>query len=239
MTAELDTALDQDIRLLGRLLGDLIAEQAGPEAFALVERIRREAVQQRKTDGASSDRIDAMLVGIDQDTAIIVVRAFSWFPLLANIAEDVHYARRRRSHRASGSPAPRGTIENMLGTLRAAGLQDEQIMRTLVDVQVSPVLTAHPTEVRRKTILDTQRRIAELLVERDRTRMDAEELQEWEASLKLQVLTLWQTSLLRLAKLRARDEIAEALRYYELTFFQELPALQRAVQATVESLVTP
>ena len=237
MTDQLEGALDDDIRLLGRLLGDLIAEQAGPAAFELVERIRREAVLQRMTDGASSDRIDAMLVGIDQDTAILVVRAFSWFPLLANIAEDVHYARRRRLHRASGYPAPRGTIDNMLATLRGAGLRDEQIVHTLADVQVNPVLTAHPTEVRRKTILDTQRRIAELLVERDRTRMDAEEQRQWEASLRLQVLTLWQTSLLRLAKLRARDEIAEALRYYDLTFFHELPALQRAVQSTLDTLM--
>jgi phosphoenolpyruvate carboxylase len=121
-------------------------------------------------------------------------------------------------------------------TLREDGLDAARIVNTLVDVQVSPVLTAHPTEVRRKTILDTQRRIAELLVERDRTRLTPEEESRWEAELKLQVLTLWQTSLLRLSKLRARDEIAEALRYYELTLFHELPALQIAVQDTVDQL---
>ena len=231
-----DDALDRDIRLLGRLLGDLIAEQAGQPVFDAVETLRRESVGARREGGPASPRIDPLVTGMDPDVAIYVIRAFSWFALLANIAEDVHHARRRRFHRASHSPARPGTLVHTVQVLRDAGLTDDRIVETLAHIEVSPVLTAHPTEVRRKTILDTQRRIAELLVVRDRMRMDPEEEVEWEASLKLQVLTLWQTSLLRLAKLRTRDEIAEALRYYELTLFSELPALQLAVQAMVEQL---
>ncbi len=236
MTAHTDEALDQDIRLLGRLLGDVIAEQAGADVFGRVEALRHQAVDGRRQGAAATAAIDALIADVDQEMAITLIRAFSWFSLLANIAEDVHHARRQRHHRASGSPPRAGTLEHTVAVLRDDGLSAEQIVATLASVQVSPVLTAHPTEVRRKTILDTQRRIAELLVERDRTRLDAVELVEWEASLRLQVLTLWQTSLLRLAKLRARDEISEALRYYELTLFRELPALQLAVQATVERL---
>lgn len=237
MTAHPDEALEEDIRLLGRLLGDLIAEQAGPEIFTLVESLRREAVHGRRSGGRVTAAIDALLVGVDQETAIYLIRAFSWFSLLANIAEDVHHARRRRHHRASGSPDRPGTLRHTVQSLGDAGMSNERIVATLAGVEVSPVLTAHPTEVRRKTILDTQRRIAELLMERDRTRMNDEEMQRWEAGLRLQVLTLWQTSLLRLVKLRARDEIAEALRYYELTLFHELPALQIAVQDRVEQLL--
>ncbi len=236
VTAHPDEALDQDIRLLGRHLGDLIAEQAGPEVFDLVESMRREAVQARRAGGDATSVIDGLLAGVSLDTAIILIRAFSWFSLLANIAEDVHHARRRRHHRESGSPARPGTLDHTVSALQASGLDDDQIVATLAGVQVSPVLTAHPTEVRRKTILDTQRRIAELLVERDRMRMNADEERDWDFSLRLQVLTLWQTSLLRLAKLRARDEIAEALRYYDLTLFQVLPALQLAVQEQVDAL---
>ena len=231
-----DEALDRDIRLLGRLLGDLIAEQAGQPVFNLVEALRRQAVDARRDGRMAAERIDALLAGVDTEMAIYVIRAFSWFSLLANIAEDVHHARRRRFHRATHSPARPGTLVHTVQALRDAGLDADRIVQTLSQIEVSPVLTAHPTEVRRKTILDTQRRIAELLIERDRTRMDAEELVAWEATLKLQVLTLWQTSLLRLAKLRARDEIAESLRYYELTLFSELPALQIAVQDTVDAL---
>ncbi len=231
-----DEALDRDIRLLGRLLGDVIAEQAGASVFDLVETLRRESVGARRDGGKASRRIDPLVTGMTQDSAIYVTRAFSWFSLLANIAEDVHHARRQRFHRASHSPARPGTLVHTVQVLRDAGLDDDRIVDTLMQLEVSPVLTAHPTEVRRKTILDTQRRIAELLMARDRTRMDAEEQVQWEAALKRQVLTLWQTSLLRLAKLRTRDEIAEALRYYELTLFTELPTLQIAVQDMVEQL---
>ena len=236
VTAHTDEALDRDIRLLGRLLGDLIAEQAGPEIFTLVETVRRESVNQRRAGGATTRVVDDLVHGVDHETATYLIRAFSWFSLLANIAEDVHHARRRRFHRASGSPSQPGTLDHTVQLLQDKGVDAARIVATLTDVQVSPVLTAHPTEVRRKTILDTQRRIAELLVERDRLRMDAAEEVQWEATLRLQILTLWQTSLLRLAKLRARDEIAEALRYYELTLFHELPALQSAVQSKVNAL---
>ena len=232
-----DEALDRDIRLLGRLLGGLIARQASPEAFALVENLRREAVQARREGRNASAIIDGLLATVDPAMASLVIRAFSWFSLLSNIAEDVHHARRRRFHRASGSPPQPGTIEHTVVALRQAGLDDARIADTLSRVTVSPVLTAHPTEVRRKTIINTQRRIAELLVMRDRMQMEAFEEREWEAALELQVLTLWQTALLRLAKLRTRHEIAEALTYYDLTLFSELPALQLAVQSQVDALV--
>ncbi len=235
-TAHPDEELNRDIRLLGRLLGDLIAEQAGPRVFTLVEGLRREAISARRDGRAATTTIDALLDGVDPDTAIAVIRAFSWFSLLANIAEDVHHVRRRRHYQAAGAPARPGTLSHTVTALRESGLSTDTIVSTFAGVQVSPVLTAHPTEVRRKTILDAQRRIAELLVERDRVRMNDGELAAWEATLRLQVLTLWQTSLLRLSKLRARDEIAEALRYYELTLFHELPMLQLAVQQTVDRL---
>jgi len=236
VTEHPDEALDRDIRLLGRLLGELIAEQAGQAVFEQVETLRRIAVQARRDGGRISTEMDRLLDGVDPDTAICLIRAFSWFSLLANIAEDVHHARRRRFHQASGSPPQPGTLAHTVQLLEASGVSADHIVATLARVEVSPVLTAHPTEVRRKTILDTQRRIAELLVERDRMRMDEEETLQWEATLRLHVLTLWQTSLLRLVKLRAHDEINEALRYYELTLFRELPALQIAVQETVERL---
>ncbi len=236
VTHSIDERLDDDIRLLGRLLGDLIAEQAGPASFDRVEAVRRLAVQQRRGGGAEPDAIDALLADVDHETAILLIRAFSWFSLLANIAEDVHHSRRRRWHREQGSPPGRGTLDHTVQLLRADGVTDSAIAAALADVQVSPVLTAHPTEVRRKTILDTQRRIAVLLLERDRVRMTPGEMVAWESALRLQVLTLWQTSQLRLAKLRVTDEIAEVLRYYDFTLFEVIPALQHAVQRRVHAL---
>ena len=235
MTERPDDALDADIRLLGRLLGDVIAEQEGPAMLSLIERIRRQAVAHRKDAAAE---IDAQMAEIAPDHVSAVIRAFSWFSLLANIAEDVHHTRRRRFHRAAGSPPQPGSLAHTVTALHGAGLDDSQVARTIARVEVSPVLTAHPTEVRRKTILDTQRQIAALLEHRDRTRLSDAELVAWEAEVRLLVLTLWQTALLRLSKLRTRDEIAEALRYYDLTLFAELPALQMAVQDQVRALTT-
>ncbi|MCC6245448.1 MAG: phosphoenolpyruvate carboxylase [Gemmatimonadaceae bacterium] len=234
-----DEPLDLDIRLLGRLLGDLISEQAGPDAFGLVERLRRDAVAVRKESGQLSHTIADILAGVSDEAADYVVRAFSWFSLLANIAEDVHHTRRRRFHRISGSAPQPGSLEHTVFTLRERGLQSAQIANTLTEVEVSPVLTAHPTEVRRRTILDAQRRIADLLVERDRSQFTSEEESAWHSAIRLQILTLWQTSLLREAKQRVRDEVMETLRYYNLTLFDELPALQKSVQAQVNALLAP
>jgi phosphoenolpyruvate carboxylase len=231
-----DEPLDLDIRLLGRLLGDLINEQAGPAIFSLVETLRRESVAHRKESGQVSPAIAGILADVDDAAAGHVVRAFSWFSLLANIAEDVHHTRRRRFHRMSGSAPQPGTLEHTVALLRDRGMSATEVAATLASVEVSPVLTAHPTEVRRRTILDAQRRIDDLLVERDRTRFTDDEQREWASALRLQILTLWQTSLLREAKLRVRDEIMENLRYYNLTLFDELPALQAAVQQRVDTL---
>jgi phosphoenolpyruvate carboxylase len=238
-TSKPDEPLDLDIRLLGRVLGDLINEQAGSQIFTLVETLRRDAVAHRKGSGQVSAAITGLLANVDDVTAGHVVRAFSWFSLLANIAEDVHHTRRRRFHRLSGSAPQAGSLEHTVTLLRARGLSSAEIATTLAAVEVSPVLTAHPTEVRRRTILDAQRRIADLLVARDRTRFTDDEQRAWESALRLQILTLWQTSLLREAKLRVRDEIIETLRYYNLTLFDELPALQAEVRTQVDALLAP
>ena len=231
-----DDALDRDIRLLGRLLGEVIAEHAGIEVYELIERLRREAVAQRRGDLQHRESVDSHLIGAEPAVALHVIRAFSWFSLLANIAEDVHHARRRRHHRSVGSPPQPGSLEHAVAALSASGCAASEIVATLDRVEVSPVLTAHPTEVRRKTILDTQRRIADLLREHDRTALDFDAQRTIEHDLKLQVLVLWQTALLRLSKLRVRDEIGEALGYYELTLFDEIVGLQQAVQRCVEEL---
>ncbi len=231
-------ALGEDIRLLGRLLGDVIRDQAGDQVYELVEQVRRHAVSGRREPG----RFDAqdpgsLLAGVEPETAVHVIRAFSWFSLLANIAEDVHQVRRRRHYRSIDAPERPGSLGHAVAAL-TEHLQDPgEVAAVLRRVEVSPVLTAHPTEVRRKTILDVQRRIADLLTWRGRVQMDDQEAKEWEGDLRLQVLMLWQTALLRLSKLRVRDEIAEALRYYELTLFDVLASLQADVQRTVDALV--
>ena len=203
-------ALDDDIRLLGRILGDVIREQAGGELFDLVEQVRRTAVGLRRAGDPDPAPLVALLDGLSPERALVVIRAFSFFSFLANIAEDAAVRRQLRADAGDG-------LARVLADLRDQGLGADELRAVLGRVEVSPVLTAHPTEVRRKTLLDCQRRIAALLVERDRGLTDGAGDGEWTAALRRQVLTLWQTAMLRLSKLRVHDEITESLRYFDMT----------------------
>ena len=218
-----DDLLGADIRLLGSMLGSVIREQAGGATFELVESIRGVAVESRRRDGSSAvDAIRALTDSQPLAERVQVIRAFDWLSLLANTAEDVHLDRRRRFHRIAGHGARRGSLESSLDQLATSGVSTDQIAAVVGELEVSPVITAHPTEVLRKTIRIELEQVAALLDERGRRADDSVDV---DARLRLHVLTLWQTALLRMSKLRVNDEINEALRYFELTLFDTVPAL--------------
>ncbi len=224
-----DADVSDDIRLLGRLLGDVVRDDAGAHVFDLIERVRQIAVSERRDGGAPIAELARELLPATIDEQLHVIRAFGWISLLANTAEDVHHERRRRFHRIAGSSHQEGSIAAVLDGLLADGTPGDDVARVLSELDVSPVLTAHPTEVRRKTVLDALGRIADLLDERGRHGNDLTETDRIEESLRLEILALWQTAILRLSKLRVRDEINESLRYYESSLFEVVPALQRDV----------
>jgi len=227
-----EALLRDDIRLLGRILGEVIHEQAGARVFGLVESTRRAAIEARRT-GSGDEALAAHLDALPERDALHSVRASILFQLLANIAEDVHHARRRRHHRRAGSSPQPGTLRFAFARLRGAGVDAARISAVLADALVSPVITAHPTEVRRKTVLDAQRTIARLLARADRSQLLDDEGVAWERALRLQILLLWQTAMLRLSRLRLRDEINEALGYYQLSLLDELPAVHAELVAEV------
>jgi phosphoenolpyruvate carboxylase len=213
--------LREDIRLLGRVLGEVIEEQAGADVLALVESTRVEAFRIRRSE-VDRGELAQRLAGLDPKSANHVIRAFSHFSLLANIAEDVHHERRRRHHRREGSPPQKGSLAASLELLDAAQLDADVVARELAGALVVPVVTAHPTEVRRKTISQVQQQVSDLLQQRGGPDVDE---RAWSAHLGREVLTLWQTALLRLSRLRLADEIDEALRYYDLSLFQVVPEI--------------
>jgi phosphoenolpyruvate carboxylase len=228
-----DAPLRDDIRLLGRVLGEVIGEQAGPDVLDLVESTRVEAFKIRRSEvdrAELAERLD----GLDVRSANHVIRAFSHFSLLANLAEDIHHERRRRFHRREGSPPQQGSLAATLQLLDAAELAADDVARELTGALVCPVVTAHPTEVRRKTISQVQRQVTELIRQRDRTAPGEGDGAEWSAKLWRSVLTLWQTALLRLSRLRLQDEIDEALRYYELSLFDVVPAINADLRRALE-----
>ncbi|MDD5295732.1 MAG: phosphoenolpyruvate carboxylase [Rhodocyclaceae bacterium] len=226
-----ESPLSEDIRLLGRLLGDAVREREGDEVFGIVERIRQISVRfARDKDASAQSELAEILAGLPRDTMMRVVRAFSYFLHLANIAEDQHHIRRRRAHDIAGSPARPGSFTRALRHVQFEfGIRGGDVRAQLEDflehALVSPVLTAHPTEVQRKSILQSERKIAALLDARDRMRLTPEEKAENDAALARVVLTLWQTRMLRPTRLAVVDEVKNGISYFEDTFFTELPRL--------------
>ncbi|TFV91672.1 phosphoenolpyruvate carboxylase [Oxalobacteraceae bacterium OM1] len=231
--ADKDAPLKEDIRLLGRLLGNVLREQEGDAVYEVVETIRQTSVRfRRESDPQAGTELNRMLKKLTRDQTNSVVRAFSYFSHLANIAEDRHHNRRRRAHLLAGSAPQQGSIPYALARLDDAGVPGGAVRQFFREALISPVLTAHPTEVQRKSILDAEREVARLLAERD-TPLTPRELAENTRLLHAYVATLWQTRMLRYTKLTVADEIDNALSYYRITFLRELPALYDDIEAEI------
>ncbi len=232
-----DLPLREDTRLLGRLLGDVLRAQTGDDGFARIEAVRQTAIRFRRAEPSEAAIVRAELSALLNDLTIPVtldvVRAFSYFSHLSNIAEDVHQNRRRRAHLHAGSPPQAGSVAAALANVRESGVTTATLDAWIAEALISPVLTAHPTEVQRKSILDCEREIARLLLWRDRVLLTPDESMEFATGLYRQVLALWQTAMLRLSKLRVHDEIDNGLAYYRYTFLAELPRLYEGLAAGI------
>lgn len=221
--------LRDDIRLLGSMLGDVVREHSGAEIFDLIEAARKAAFAIRRSE---IDRDDlAKLFDERPATELLpVVRAFSLFALLANLGEDQHRERRRAIHeRAADGPQP-SSLAATYAKLAAAGLTDAQVGAELANATVVPVITAHPTETRRRTVFDAQNRITELMRLRRRTELTPAEEQAAIDAIGRQILTLWQTALVRVERLTISDEVASGLRYYDASFFDVVPVINTQVR---------
>jgi phosphoenolpyruvate carboxylase len=234
-TADKDAPLKEDIRLLGRLLGDVLRSQEGEAVFDVVEKVRQTAVRFRREDDPEAGvELTTLLKKLTRDQTISVVRAFSYFSHLANIAEDQHHVRRRRAHQLAGSKPPPSSVAYALARLKDAGVERAQVGDFLREALISPVLTAHPTEVQRKSILDAEHDIARLLAERDLPLTPKEAARNL-TLLQARVATLWQTRMLRYEKLTVADEIENALSYYRTTFLRELPAVYDDIEDELQA----
>jgi phosphoenolpyruvate carboxylase len=223
-TEDKDLPLREDIRLLGRILGDTVRQQSGNAVFSIVERIRQTSVRFRRDEDVTARReLEWILNSLPPKEALLIIRAFGFFSHLANIAEDQHHIRRSRAHALTASAPREGTMAHALARAREAGIPPARLAAFFTEAMVAPVLTAHPTEVRRKSTIDRELEVADLLAARDRPVLTEAELTANEVALRRAVLTLWQTNLLRQTRLRVIDEVANGLSYYDHTFLSELP----------------
>jgi phosphoenolpyruvate carboxylase len=229
--------LVEDIRLLGRILGDVIREQDGAEIYDLIERVRKLSVSfHRDVDQQANKDLKKLLKSLSGERAVQVLRGFTYFSHLANLAEDRHHIRRRAVYERQGRYQD-GSIEVAMQKMQTAGVTAKKISQSLETSLVSPVLTAHPTEVQRTSILDAERDIGNLLAQRDLIKalahgsavkndvLATRDLLENEQQIRARVLQLWHTRLLRFTKLTVADEIENALSYYESTFLRQIPKI--------------
>ena len=224
LALEEDARLRTDIRLLGRILGDTVRDQEGADVFDLVERIRQTSIRfHRDDDRPARHELEIILNSMSISQTVRIVRAFSYFSHLANIAEDQNNIRQMRARSTSGGAPRSGTLASVLSHARGAGFSATDLRKFFAGALVSPVLTAHPTEVRRKSTIDREMEIAAVLDRRERVQLTTDELEASDEQLRRAVLTLWKTNLLRRTKLTVLDEVANGLSFYDYTFLHEVP----------------
>ncbi len=232
--------LAREIRLLGALLGQVIAEQQGLEALLLVERVRALAVALRRRE-EPGDRLalDDALAALDVPHLEVLARAFSTFFQLANLAEEKERVRTlRRRERAAGRAPVGGSVAEAVARLAAAGDDAGAIAARIGALEISPVLTAHPTEARRRTVLVALRRIYGLLDDLDDARLTPAGDAEIRRRLREEITVLWRTADLRVERPTPLDEVHSAMVFFDATIFAAMPLLYRALDAALDRLDT-
>lgn len=232
-----DKELRSRVKLLGTLLGNVLRAQAGHRVYAAVETLRRGFISLRKKENAATRRrLMAFIARLDADTLEQVIRAFSTYFSLVNIAEEAFSHRQRRRQRSSGDPLWWGSFDQTLRELHARDIPPEELQRLVDQLRYMPVFTAHPTEARRRTIMDSHRRIFLASNRLDTVRLSREEKQEIIDDLQAEIQILWHTNEVRTKKPQVRDEIKYGLFYFYESLYEAVPLVygyfERAIKRT-------
>ncbi|MGA7158991.1 MAG: phosphoenolpyruvate carboxylase [Acidobacteriaceae bacterium] len=241
-----DAPLRRDVRSLGALLGQVLREQPGNALFGAVESLRRTAIARREADGkgdgeaAQSHLTQAQAltreVASNARTAFFLARAFAFYFELINLAETNHRKRRRRSSLLDAAAEPqRGSLRGTLRRLREAGFSREIAMALMEQIRITPVFTAHPTEVARRSVMFKRRSISDLLEQLDGIPLPVTELDALEAALLAEITALWQTDDVRHARPTVRDEVQMALDYYDASLFATIPVLYAEMASALDA----
>ena len=237
--------LRRDIRSLGALLGEVLREQAGDALFEAVETLRRTAIARREAESTGDEPLAEHLLAeaqsntqaaaADLTAAYNLARAFAFYFELINLAETNHRKRRRTSSLLNANATPqRGSLRGTLRRMRAAGFTRAQVLDLLSHITITPVFTAHPTEVARRSVMFKRRRISDLLEQLDAIPLSNLQLDALEAALLAEITALWQTDDVRDARPTVRDEVRMALDYYEASLFDTVPVLYAEVASALD-----
>ncbi len=231
--SEKNLPLRNDIRRLGNLLGETLKRLGGKKLFDNEERVRALCKQLRAKHSSETERrLKRLLHGLSTDEAISVIRAFSVYFQLVNIAEQHHRIRRKRFYELHTPDQPQqGSIAETFHRIKTenAHLPESELrrrmQRVLDGLEIVPVMTAHPTEAARRTLLEKQRRLADLLSALDEANLPSRRQEELELRLAAEVESIWQTDEVRHTQLQVLDEVNNALYYFDATLFDSVPAL--------------
>ncbi|MEH6421908.1 phosphoenolpyruvate carboxylase [Pseudomonas sp. CGJS7] len=220
--ASTDALLREDVKTLGALVGEILAEQRGESFLVEVERLRRAAIRRREAQAPIGALADA-LADIDLDQASDLVRAFATYFQAVNLAERVHRIRRRRDYERSGAGAQPGGLRDALGALARLGVSAEEVAALLPRLRIEPVFTAHPTEAVRRALLEKERTIVGCLVaDIDRARTPPERRADRER-IRLALTASWQTAEAPAAKPSVADEFEHVGFYLSDVLYRVLP----------------
>ena len=228
--------LAREVRLLGALLGQVIAEQEGEAALDLVERVRRRTIALRRDpDPALRAALDADLATLGGPEIATLARAFSTYFQLVNLAEEKERVRQlRRRARAAGRSPMDDTLDEAVTLLRRGGMSRDQIAGRMAGLRISPVMTAHPTEARRRTVLVALRRAYDLLDRLDDPRLTPADDMAVRRRLREEITLLWRTADLRQARPTPLDEVRSAMVFFDGTLFTATPDLYRAADGALD-----
>ena len=235
MTDDPHAPLRDDVHLLGKLLGDTLAEQEGEAFFERVEQVRRLSKGAHRGDDGEFEQLRQILVGRDEEEARGLARAFSQFLALANMAEQHHRVRRRRQYKRNPeSPPQRGSFEETFQSLIDEGVDKEALFDAMCEQEVELVFTAHPTEVMRRTLQQKFNRIARVLDKRDRPDLTPRERKETVSKLRREITSIWQTEELRRKRPTPEDEARGGLVIFENVLWDVVPELLREMSDALE-----
>jgi phosphoenolpyruvate carboxylase len=222
--------LRDDVRLLGELLGDELRAREGVTLLERVEEVRALAKRAHAGDAAAFEELAKRLSGLPIDATVPVARAFAQFLTLANIAEQHHRVRRRRDYARDPSRRPQpGSCADAFARWRVRGLSGEALAEAIKALRIELVLTAHPTEIARRTLLQSQRRIADMLSLRDRPDLTPDERDSALAALRREVAIVWQTDEVRDRAVSPLDEVRGGLAVFEQVLWEALPRYVRQI----------
>ena len=237
-----DQPLREDVSLLGKLVGEMLSDQLGSSFFQLLEQVRRCAIARREGEADRLGELSALLGDLPVDRALDLVRAFSSYFQLVNLAEQVHRIRRRREHQAADSGPQPGGVMDGLTRLRDAGVTTDAVREALGKLLLEPVFTAHPTEATRRTMLEKEQRIVRALIDRLDSSRTPEEERSRLAQMRMHITAAWQTAEYSPVRPSVEQEREHVLFYLSDVLFRAVPAcyaeFERCLAQTYPKLVT-